>query len=286
MLTTLHRHRAVWDRKPVLRRVYSVFFRRMLDRCSGLEPIVELGCGPGCLKDVFPEVIATDIQPTPWTDGVADATDLPFDDATVGNIVAMDVFHHISRPMSFLREATRVLRPGGRVVLLEPWTSLVGTAFYRVIHHESADSTVDPMEPFRGTKHPMDGNVALPRLVFDRGKGDAAPTSRRDSRGPAPGRARNDIPERRGACAAELPPRLRLVELRPFPALAWLFSAGFRDFSLLPTALVPVLDTVDRWLAPFASLVALRAWITLERTEKAVRPPPIPPIVHRRLEAD
>ncbi len=283
---TMRLHRAIWARKPVLRRVYGRFFRGLLDRCSPHRPIVELGCGPGFLKRCCPDVIATDIEPTPWIDRVADATDLPFDDASVGNVVAIDVFHHLPKPMMFLGEAARVLKPGGRVVLLEPWTSLAGAAFYRHVHHESADATVDPLDPFGDAKDPMDGNVALPRLYFGpngasassapRAKGDPAVNARvtadnrecgaTPSAPPRPAVAPAARPS--GLRAAIQPPEvLRLLEVKPFASLSWLLSGGFRDFALLPALLVPLADAADRLVHPLAPLLALRAWITIERTE-------------------
>ena len=74
---------------------------------------VEIGGGIGQFKDRFPLVIATDIQIAPWLDLVADAQRLPFAQGSISNIVMIDVLHHLEFPLLFLREASRVLRPGG-----------------------------------------------------------------------------------------------------------------------------------------------------------------------------
>jgi SAM-dependent methyltransferase len=180
-------------------------------------------------------VIATDVVATPWAERVVDATALPFEDASVGNIVMVDVFHHLAAPQDFLREASRVLMSGGRVVMLEPWTSPLGYLFYKHVHHEDADRSVDPAAPFEDGKDPMDGNAALPELYF--------------------GTADRPCPQT----------RLRLVEVQKLPAISWLLSGGFQPVSLLPNALWPIAKALDSVAKPLARLVSLRALIVLER---------------------
>ena len=50
----------------------------------------------------------------------ADAMCLPFEAGTFDAIVSMDVLEHISDDALALREFYRVLKPGGRVVLMVP----------------------------------------------------------------------------------------------------------------------------------------------------------------------
>ena len=76
---------------------------------------LELGCGSGNFKEFLPTSVAVDIQRAPWLDVVADAHELPFEGASVSNIVLIDVFHHLADPRRFLAEVERVLTPGGRL---------------------------------------------------------------------------------------------------------------------------------------------------------------------------
>ena len=239
-LAILERHRAVWAKKPSLRRVYKSYFRSIIELCSGDRPIVELGAGPGFFKACCPEIIATDISPTPWNDAVVDACALPYDDASVGNLVMIDVFHHLENPHRFMEEASRVLKVGGRVIMLEPWTSPVGYLFYRYIHHEGADRHVNPRKPFAHEKAAFDGNAALPKMFFARHNQDETPTYGGG--------------------------RLRLCSVRPFTAASWLLTGGFRPYGLLPAPLVPLARVIDAVLQPAAAICALRAIIVLQRT--------------------
>src|SRR5688572_22018819 len=109
----------MWDRKPVLRAIYRDMFDRIAHAC-GPGPTLEIGAGIGKLKERLPDVIASDIQFSPWLSLVADAQNLPFREGTFGNIVMIDVLHHVEFPLRFLHSAGKALRPGGRLVMVEP----------------------------------------------------------------------------------------------------------------------------------------------------------------------
>lgn len=48
------------------------------------------------------------------------ATALPFDDASLGGVLAILVLQHLTNPASFLAEVHRCLRPGGHLLLTAP----------------------------------------------------------------------------------------------------------------------------------------------------------------------
>lgn len=231
----LDAHRRVWERKPVLRAVYQRWFRDVRARCAD-GSIVEIGCGPGFFKAEYPEVIATDVTPNPYADRIVDAAALPFERGEVGSIVMIDVFHHLPEPERFLGEVARVLRPRGRLILIEPWISAAGRLLWTYLHHEDCDLTVAPQMPWGGGgKDPMLGNAALPYLYF-----------------------------REGGHAERLGLGLRIVERRPFTGLPWLLSGGFQPISLLPAALADWSERLDRQLSRAPKWTATRCLITLE----------------------
>jgi SAM-dependent methyltransferase len=231
-------HRAVWARKPGLRHVYDGWFDALHRACDGVSPVVELGCGPGLFKDRHPDVIATDAIANRHADAVVEAAALPFGAARLGGLVLLDVFHHLPRPAAFLAEAARVLRPGGRVVMIEPWMGLAGRLFYRWVHHETSDLRVDPVAPWgSGRKDPMDGNAALPYLFFGA----------------------------QGALETLALP-LRVVRREPFAALPWVLSGGFQSIDLLPEGLLPGAQHLERILSLAPRVTALRCLVVVERT--------------------
>jgi SAM-dependent methyltransferase len=231
-------HRDVWSRKASLRRVYGDWFRMLRGACAPGLPVVELGCGPGFFKEHYPEIVATDAGENPRADRVVDAAALPFDDGEVADLVMLDVFHHLGDPAAFLREAARVLRVSGRLVMLEPWLGLAGRVFFRCLHFEICDSSVDPDAPWAAPKNdPMQGNAALPHLYF-----------------------------RAGGHLERLGLPLRVVRRDRFAALPWLLSGGFQSFSLLPDVLVRPAESIDRLLSRLPGLTATRCLLVVERT--------------------
>jgi ubiquinone/menaquinone biosynthesis C-methylase UbiE len=56
----------------------------------------------------------------------ADAADLPLEDGVLGGYRAERVYQHLADPAAALKEARRVLAPGGRIVLVDQdWDGLV-----------------------------------------------------------------------------------------------------------------------------------------------------------------
>lgn len=231
-------HRSVWARKASLRKVYTCWFGVLRDACVPNAPIVELGCGPGFFKEMYPEVMATDVAPSPFADRVVDAAALPFADDALGTIVFVDVFHHLPRPEQFLREAARTLRPGGRLVMLEPWMGLMGRLLFRYVHHEDSDLSVPPADPWGAAdKDPMLGNAALPYLYF-----------------------------RAGGHVEQMDVPLRVIHRRAFASLPWVLSGGFQPISFLPAAFVSAAEVVDRFVSLIPSVTATRCFLVLEKT--------------------
>jgi SAM-dependent methyltransferase len=237
---TLHAHRAIRDAKPALRAVYRDYYRRLAARtrpgCT-----LELGAGTGWLRALMPDAILSDVQAAPWLDLVADAQRLPFRSQCLDNIVMLDVLHHIERPALFFAEAERVLKPGGRLVMIEPAVTPFSRLIFHLFHDEPVDLAADPLDESAPTagRDPYESNQAIPSLLF--------------------GRARGRF-ERRF-------PRLRLTERRRLSLFAYPASGGFRRFGLIPSALVaPVLRLEDALLPLLGRLMAFRLLVTLERS--------------------
>ncbi|HSI98193.1 MAG TPA: glycosyltransferase, partial [Gaiellaceae bacterium] len=146
LVDTLRVQERAWAERPLLRSLYDEWFEAVAARLSSVPGAsVELGSGIGRFHAKVPTVVATDVELTPWATVVADAGHLPYADGEISNLVLIDVFHHLARPAAFLDEAERVLRPGGRVIVLDPYCSPVSTRRYRRFHHERTDLVGEPI---------------------------------------------------------------------------------------------------------------------------------------------
>jgi SAM-dependent methyltransferase len=208
-----------WQHKPALRLVYEDLFERVLAACRP-GATAEIGAGEGLLKRYAPHVIATDITPARGIDVAADAQNLPFADASLDNVVAVDALHHIEYPRRFFAEAVRVLRVGGRIILLEPAVTAGSYVFYKFFHNEDLDLAADPLgagQPQPG-RDPFDANQAIPSLLCGRW------------------RARFE----------DIFPELVFVQRRHLSFCAYPLSGGFQAWSLLPLGLAPRLLAWER----------------------------------------
>jgi SAM-dependent methyltransferase len=165
----LQQHKIIWEQKPILRALYTSWYKEIAAQIV-LGNTLELGGGTGNFKAFAPNVVSTDIVPLPWLDAVADAQNLPFDNQSFDNIVMFDVLHHIENVTLFFDEALRVLRPGGRVVMMEPYISFASWPIYHFLHPEPVDFKQNPLdwvEPSPERK-PFDANQAFATILFER----------------------------------------------------------------------------------------------------------------------
>ena len=239
MAEPLNEYLTAWDRKPVLRTVYNDFYDRIISVCApGLT--VEIGGGIGNLKQRLPNVVATDIQFAPWLDCVADAQNLPLADGTVSNVVMVDVLHHIEFPAVFFRQVSRALRPGGRIIMIEPAITWGSTLFYRLIHHEPVRMSADPL--VEGTpdpkRDPYDSNQAIPTLIATRER----------------------------ARFARMFPDLAIAQADWFSFLVYPLTGGFKPWSLISPGMAERVLRLERMLEPsLGRLAAFRVMLVVEK---------------------
>ncbi len=130
---TMHR---TWQASPF----YQHYHGRFLDDLKAVPPgslILELGCGLGhdgleLLRAGY-RLVETDIAPGQLGEArrlhraegfcgsaghmLADGQRLPFADGSFDGVLMVAMLHHLPDPLAALREAKRVLKPGGRIVL-------------------------------------------------------------------------------------------------------------------------------------------------------------------------
>lgn len=234
----LRQHQAVWQKKPILRLLYTEWYQEI---AGWLQPgqTLEVGGGTGNLKEFAPSVVCTDIVKLPWLNVVADAQQLPFASGSLSNIVLFDTLHHLENVRYFFDEALRVLQPGGRVVIMDPYISAFSWPIYHFLHPEPVDFDQDPLFliPVQPGRKPFDANQAISTILFER-------SSRRFH---------------------EFYPSFKKIQHHRMAFFAYPLSGGFEGPSLLPLCLVRPLLSLERMLRFLNPLLAFRILVVLEK---------------------
>ncbi len=232
------RHREVWAEKPILSEWYRGQIFARLDANLVAGRTLQLGYGPGFYGAGRLDFVNVDLGARSGVKVACDAHALPFAEGSFDNVVGVDVLHHFAAPGRVLAEIARLLKPGGRCLLVEPWAGLAGWPVYRFLHHEDCRAVARPWTAaFAPDKDAMDGNAWIPRALL--------------------WRRANEL----GVHA----PGLRVVRVEAFGGLGYLATGGFQPRGA-PAGLVRILTAIEGIL-PQAVLraSALRAFFVLER---------------------
>ncbi|MFI5350996.1 MAG: class I SAM-dependent methyltransferase, partial [Elusimicrobiota bacterium] len=110
-------------------RAFGRYLEENADWIAGVSIALAVSYSPG-LHEVLarrlgPRLTTIDIAPGEHVDLVADCTRLAFPDSCFDLILHSHVLEHVSDDVSALREAHRVLKPGGRLVFNVPFENIL-----------------------------------------------------------------------------------------------------------------------------------------------------------------
>jgi SAM-dependent methyltransferase len=231
--------RQIIQERPLLRGIYEQWYQALLaDEASvpgDQGVLVELGSGGSWLQQLCPRVITSDLT-AGIADRVLDARCLPFPAASVRALFLTHVFHHIPDVERFLREAERVLVPGGVISMIDVPHTWLARFFFRHFHPEPYEDRAEAWA-FDQADAMMDANQALSWIVFFRDR------------------------ER----FQRLFPGLVVEGPTYLPWLGYLISGGVTRRNLLPDFLTPVFRSLDRLLRPLDPWFALHWHLTVRK---------------------
>jgi len=235
----IQKNKKVWDTKQLLRQIYTDFYREILSQInthlSGI--VVEIGSGVGNFKSIYPSAIATDIFPNPWIDRVESVYKLSFVGGSVSNLVLFDVLHHLQNPGSALAECKRVLITKGRVIIFEPYISVLGLFVYGIFHHE-------PLGLFK--KIDWQGSQSNEKYYAAEGNATRVFGAFSDFK-------------------KEINADWHIVSRKRYSALSYVLSGGFGHTSFYSESFLPILRKIEKVLDIFPILFATRTMIVLEK---------------------
>lgn len=137
--------------------------------------VLDIGCGPGAIPILIAEripqahVTGVDLSPkmlahaerakaaSPAADRItfklADAKGLPFEDRSFDVVCSNTILHHIADPTFLLIEASRLLRPGGVLLIRDLYRPANQAELDRLVATHAADDTPYNRELFRASLH-------------------------------------------------------------------------------------------------------------------------------------
>lgn len=236
--TTSLRRRIIMEKK-FLRDIYDEWYAMIIETLPQRPgPVLEIGSGGGFLSEKLPDLITSEIFRCDNIRVVLSGTQLPFADESLRAIVMTDVLHHIPDIRAFFNEATRCLKPGGKIIMIEPWATRWSKLIYTYLHHE-------PFLPLsRRWELPKSGplsgaNGALPWIVFER---DRAQFFREY-------------------------PNWRIDKLQLMMPFRYLLSGGVSLKSLMPGRATKFWRNVEQALRPWMKHWAMFAFIVLTKQD-------------------
>jgi SAM-dependent methyltransferase len=231
----------LWNRKPILKIAYRDLYRLAAGQLSNLpdSKIVELGSGMGHIREVIPQCVTTELFPFPWIDRIENAYQLSFEDESISDLISTDVFHHLKYPGTALTEFHRVLRPGGRVILLEPCMSLLGLIVYGIFH-------VEPIAITKQIEWLAPEDWSPEHLDYYAAQGNA-------TRIFVGKQFRSQLN------------RWKSVKTIRLSALTYAASGGYSGPQLYPTGMYSAVKSLEKILDLFPSLFATRLLVVLEK---------------------
>lgn len=238
-------HRAVLDRKPLLRAVMTRTLRRCRDAderyfhsCAATARL-ELGSGTGLMRELYSDVLTSEVKLVPYVALAARGEELPFRSGILRAIYAINVLHHVSDPRALFREVARVSAPGGGAVFVEPHFGPVARMIYPILfRQERFDMSEVSWGDHRRAHVSTDANQALSYLIFQRDREQW----------------QNEFPE------------LELLATVPHTHVSYLATGGLNFRQLVPAGIAASLIRLeDRWQALDATLGLLQTIVVRRR---------------------
>lgn len=240
---TTQLRRQIIASKPFLRAIYDEWYTLLASALpSGPGEVLELGAGAGYCAQFIPGLITSDIFPYPGVRMVLNAAQLPLASNSLRAILMTNVFHHLPQVRGFFVEAARCLKPGGKILMIEPWVTPWSRFVYSRLHHEPFQP--DVMEWTFPASGPLSSaNVALPWIIFERD---------------------------RAKFAAEFP-QYSIEQVRPFLPFRYLVSGGVGLRSLMPGFTHGAWASLERALQSQMPGIAMFAFIAVQKCATSPR---------------
>jgi SAM-dependent methyltransferase len=234
---TTELRKQVISSKPFLRAIYNEWYSMLAAEVPPAPgAVLELGSGAGYCDRYISGLITSEVFHCPSVQLAVDARQIPFRDGSLRAIVFTNVLHHIPDLQGFFEEASRCLRKGGKILMIEPWVTPWSRLVYKRLHHEPFLPESESWS-FASSGPVSGANGALPWIVFSRDRL----------------RFESGFSE------------LVIERIRPFLPFRYLVSGGVGMRSLMPAFTHSLWARLETLLEPCMSYLAMYAFIVVRR---------------------
>lgn len=236
---TTGRRKEIILNKKFLKYIYLDWYKQ-IDTCfsSSEGLILEIGSGAGFSEAIIPNVIKTDVLEIPGIQAVAGGGSLPFRDESLAGITTVNVLHHLPAPRAFFTEASRTVKKGGKIVMIEPWATRFSSFIYKYFHHERFDLNAEKWE-FSGQGPLSEANSAIPWIIFERDR----PVFRSEFKD------------------------WQISQIKPMMPIRYLLSGGISLRFSAPGTCYPAVSKFEELLEPWIDNLAMFALIELTKSK-------------------
>ncbi len=227
--------RKIIDSKPVLRSMYDNFhseIKRFVPE-DGIN--VEMGTGHGYTGKYFRNLIQTDRVLTPHIAVCSDAQVMPFKNNSLDTVIIFGTLHHLKTPECFFSEALRVLKKHGKIVIIEPYVSLLSYPILKLFCPEELNMKSRTCSSDK--YHLIDANVAIPTIFFRKERKEFE----------------NKYPD------------LKIIYESYHTIFQFFASGGYSSPNLMPVFLLPALLWIEDKLRPLGKWLGSMMTIVIEK---------------------
>lgn len=223
--------------KPFLKAIYDEWYAMLAKELPPVEgEVLEFGSGGGYGARAIPGLITSETFPCSDVQIVVDAQRMPFAGQSMRAIIMTNVMHHMPDPRRFLAEASRCLRPGGKILMVEPWVTKWSRFVYTYFHPEPFHPEARDWSFF--STGPLSGaNAAMPWIVFARDRN----------------KFESEFPE------------LSIEKIRPFLPFRYLVCGGVGMRSLMPGFTHAAWASLERMLENEMPRLGMFAFVSVRR---------------------
>ena len=133
---------------------------------------LELGSGIAASKEFIKceKFLVSDFLDSEWLDlKNIDALETGFPTNSFDFVIVSNTIHHLAFPKKFFQEAHRILKPQGKLIIQDIYTSLLMRILLKVTKHEAYNETIDVFSeqiPCNELLDPWSANCSIPKLLF------------------------------------------------------------------------------------------------------------------------